>query len=230
MGGKMLGELASSVHIGERARATGLAIAAMAAILALCAWAPSAARASGCTNTWTNTKGGSWFEKENWSKKAVPTGEEEACITESGTYTVKMSQEASTVSVKSLTVGGASGTQTLIVGSTCSLNAVLATSAGISNGAQGAITLTNGDGCGNGVTVTGPIANAGAITIETDHGGARTLQGSLTNTGMLAIDAGTVYDAASTLLTNEGTISLAEGKQLTAEKGASVTNGAGGKV
>ncbi len=116
------------------------------------------------------------------------------------------------MSVKSLTIGGTSGTQTLAVGSSCSVNAVLTTTAGISNGAQGAITLTNGDGCGDSVTVIGPITNAGTITSEPAHGGARSLQGNLTNTGTLAINANTAFNGTSTLLTNEGAIDVAEGE------------------
>ena len=66
--------------------------------------------------------------------------------------------------------------------------------------------MTNGDGCGDDVTLTGPITNAGTLTVEPDHGGTRTLQGSLTNTGTLAINANTSYNGTSAVLTNEGAI------------------------
>lgn len=155
---------------------------ASAAIAVLSIFTPAAAHASGCTDSWTNTAGGSWFTGGNWSKNAPPSSEEEACITAPGTYTVTMFG-TSAVSVHSLTIGAASGTQTLSIGSTCSVNAALTTTAGIVNGAQGAIELTNGDGCANNVTVTGPITNAGALLSEPAHGGSRRLEGSITNTG-----------------------------------------------
>jgi hypothetical protein len=205
-------------------------MAVMAAVLALVVLVPTAAHASGCTDSWTNTKGGSWFEGANWSKKAAPTSEDEACITEPGTYTVTMTQETGSVSVKSLAVGGASGTQTLVVGSSCSDNAILAVTAGIGVGTQGAMTLTNGDGCGNSVTVTGSITSSGTFTVEPDNGGTRTVQGNLTNTGTLAINANTAYSGASALLTNEGALNVAEGKEFAVSADGSVTNGTGGKI
>jgi fibronectin-binding autotransporter adhesin len=216
--------LTSWLRLGRRERTIGLAIAT---IVALSAWAPAAAHASGCTNTWTHTTEGSsasWFEAGNWSKGKVPSAEEEVCITEKGTYTVVMTQASATVSVKALTIGASSGTQTLLVGSSCSVNAVLTTTLGISVGTQGALTLTNGDGCGDGVKLVGPITNAGLITSEPAHGGPREIQGSLTNTGTLAINVSTAYNGAKSALSNEGAINLAEGAQLTVSGEGTLTN------
>ncbi len=211
-----------------------IAIIAMnvSAIVAFAALTPAAADASGCENSWTNTKGGSWFEAENWSKKAVPTSGEEACITEAGTYSVTMTQTSGTgtVTVKSLTVGGSSGTQTLDVGSSSTLNAVLTTTSGIGVTTAGVIAITNGDGSGNNVTVVSPITNAGTIASEPANGGTRTLQGNITNTGTLAINTNTSYNGASTALTNTGRLNVAEGKKLSVSAKNSVTNGAGGQI
>jgi hypothetical protein len=221
--------LSSCLHTASRERIVGLAIAAVIGVAVL---VPSSAHATGCTDSWTNTKGGSWFEGSNWSKKAPPTSEEEACITENGTYTVEMTETSTTgtVSVKALTIGGSSGTQTLVVGSSSSLNATLATTAGIGIGKQGAITMTNGDSSGNSVTLSGPISNAGTLTSEPAHGGARTLQGNLTNTGTLQINANTAYSGLSAAISNEGALDIAEGKVLTVSEKGSVTNGSGGKI
>jgi hypothetical protein len=224
----MLG-LTSYLPTAHRERAIVLAMA-IASIFCLSVLAPSSAHASGCSDSWTNTAGGSWFEGSNWSNSAPPTSGEEACITAAGTYTVTMTQESGTVSVKSLTVGGTSGKQTLAVGSSCSVNAILTTTAGISNGAQGAITLTNGDGCGDGVKLVGPITNAGTLTVEPEHGGARELQGSITNTGTLSINASTAYNGTSVALTNKGTLNVAEGKTLSVAAKNSFTNGTSGKI
>jgi hypothetical protein len=198
-------------------------------VLALALWAPSAAHASGCTDTFTNTAGGSWSTGSNWSKKAAPTSEEEACITENGTYTVTLS--ATSVSVKSLTIGGSSGTQTLAVESSCSGGASLGSTEGIGVGARGALTLTNSGLCANGVTLGGPVTNAGTITAEPGTGGGvRNLEGNLTNTGKLAVNANTSFNGSKATLVNEGAVDLAEGLELYVASSDSFTNGAGGSI
>ena len=207
-----------------------ITIVLAAATLTALAWSPSAAHAAGCTDSWAAKGSGSWFVAANWSKKTVPTSEDEVCITEAGSsYTVEMNG-TSAVTVKSLTVGGTENTQTLVVASTNSVNAVLTTTGGITNGAHGAITLTNAETSGNNVTVVGPVSNAGKITSEPAHGGQRNLQGSLKNTGTLAINANTSFNGAKALLTNEGAINLATAIQLTASNEGSVTNGSKGKI
>ncbi len=208
------------------ARCTGIAIAA---VLALAFWAPSAAHASGCTDTFTNTAGGSWSTGSNWSKKAAPSTTEEACITEPGTYTVTLS--ASSVSIKSLTLGGSSGTQTLVVESNCSGSASLGSTEGIGVGAKGAVTLTNGGLCANTVTLGGPVTNAGTITTAPGTtGGARNLEGNLTNTGKLAIDTTTAFGGSKATLTNEGAVELAEGVELFVPNSGTFSNGPGGSI
>jgi hypothetical protein len=183
----------------------------------------------GC-DSWTNTAGGSWFTGTSWSKGSPPTSGEEACITAAGTYTVTMTQTMSTVSVKSLTIGGTSGTQTLVVGSSCSVNAVLSTTEGFSIGALGAVTMTDGELCGGSVALDGPIANAGTIRTEPGSGGARDLQGNLTNKGTLAIGTNSTFNGSGTTLVNQGAINPAGGVQLTVSNGSSVSNGSGGKI
>jgi hypothetical protein len=228
----MLGRT-SFLQVVDRGRLIVLAIAAAMALgTGFSLLAPVSAYASGCTDTWTNTAGGSWFEGANWSTKAPPTSSEEACITEAGTYTVEMAQK-STVTVKSLTIGGASGTQTLVVASTNSLNAVLTTSSGITNNKHGAITLTNAETSGNNVTIAGSISNAGKITTEPAHGGQRNLQGNLTNieAGVLSVKTNTSFNGSKATLTDKSAsaIDLASGVQLVASNESSVTN-TGGKI
>jgi hypothetical protein len=160
-----------------------------------------------CTDSWTNTAGGSWFTPGNWSKGAPPGPEDNACITANGTYTVTMTQTGATgtVEVNSLTLGGASGTQTLAVGSSCSQSAALTAIAAITNGAHGALALTNGDACENGVTLEGPLANAGKLEVENLHGGLRSIQGNLTNKGTVSLAAGeTLHVGGSYTQTSAG--------------------------
>jgi hypothetical protein len=135
------------------------------------------------------------------------------------------------VSVKSLTIGGSSGTQTLAVESSSSANASLGSTAGLAIGTQGAVTLTNGGLCANGVTLGGSVTNAGTITVEPGTGGgARNLEGNLTNTGTLAVDANTSFNRSKATLTNEGAVNLAKGLELYIASGDSFTNGAGGSI
>jgi PKD domain/IPT/TIG domain len=202
---------------------------AIAAIIALSIWAPSAAHASGCTDTFTNTAGGSWSTAANWSKKAPPTSEEEACITDSGTYTVTLS--AASVNVESLTIGGSSGTQTLAVESSCAGSVSLGSTDGLIVGARGALALTDGSLCANSVTLGGPVTNAGTITSAPGTGGgARNLEGSLTNTGKMTIAANTSFNGSKATLTNEGALELAEGLELYVGSGNTFSNGAGGSI
>jgi IPT/TIG domain len=164
----------------------------------------------GC-DYWTNTAGGSWFTASSWSKGAPPGAGEEACITASGTYTVTMSEAGSNVSLKSLTVGGESGTQTLLVGGSCLTSTALSATEGVTVNARGAITLTDTELCAAAVTLGGAVVNAGTITAERGLGGARTLQGDLTNTATVAIDTSATVEGN---LTNEKLLSLAAGATL----------------
>jgi hypothetical protein len=226
-----LSQLSSSLHVSGRARTIIAAGLALAAFLALAAWSPTA-RASGCTNTFKNTAGGSWFTAGNWSKEKVPSSTEEVCITEPGTYAVEMAQ-GPTVTVKTLTVGGASGTQTLAVESTSAANANLTTSEGLAIGAHGVVTMTNSaDGDQNNVTLAGPITNAGTLASEKGNGagGTRSIEGNFTNKGTFTVNKNTEFDGAADTLTNEGAINLAEAITLKVSDKSGVINGTGGKI
>lgn len=114
------------------------------------------------------------------------------------------------------------------MGSSSSLSAIL--TAEIVIGGHGAMTLTNGESCGTGVKLVGLINNTGSITTETAHGGARELQGSLTNTGTLTFNVNTSYNGSKTTLTNEGALNIADNVALSVSGSSSVINGAGGSI
>ena len=59
---------------------------------------------------WTNTAGGNWNVAANWSPNILPGSSDNAFIVSNGTYTVTLNASAT---VQNLTLGGASGTQTL---------------------------------------------------------------------------------------------------------------------
>ena len=202
----------------------------LGAIVALSVWAPSAARASGCTNTWTNTKGGSWFEGSNWSKKTVPTSTEEACITEAGSYVVTMTQTSGTVTLKSLTVGASSGTQTLIVGSSSSVNAILTTTAGISQRSRRRAHDDQRRQLGQQRHAGRPGLQRGPAGSEQGVGGNPHVRRQ-PHEHRHRLDLHEPSFSGANALTNEGTLNLAEGKTLTvSSKEGSVTNGTGGKI
>ena len=75
------------------------------------------------TITWTNTAGGNWSSATNWTPNSVPGANDLAIITNNGVYSVVLDISPS---VAGLTLGGASGTQTLSMnGQTLSLNGPL---------------------------------------------------------------------------------------------------------
>lgn len=76
----------------------------------------TAAAQAACNKTWTGGSG-DWEEASHWTPSGgPPSSTESACITEPGTYTVKL--HAGGGNVTSLTVGGSSGVQTVEVDAT----------------------------------------------------------------------------------------------------------------
>src|SRR4051812_42043994 len=68
---------------------------------------PATARASGCTAAWVGPQGGTdrsgaWDTASNWSTGAVPTSDDDVCLSAPGAYTVGLTADAS---VHSVTVG-----------------------------------------------------------------------------------------------------------------------------
>ncbi|TAK36654.1 MAG: HYR domain-containing protein [Chloroflexota bacterium] len=178
-----------------------------------------------CTTSWINASGGSWLTGSNWSTGLVPGTSDDVCIIQDGTYTVTAYGAA--VTVKSLTIGGATGTQRLKIGSTGAAHAYLTTTGGMSVGSQGEVELTNSDGAGNNAWLAGPVNNAGTILSSAGAGGTRFLQGNLTNSGALLIDQFTNFNGNGTVLQNFGTVTVGDGVGLNMQNGASFTNAGG---
>jgi hypothetical protein len=80
-------------------------------ILAIGVAGVSTAAAQACDKTWVGGAG-NWNEAGRWSPSGEPDSSQSACITAAGTYTVSITTDAV---AKTLTVGGASGVQTLHV-------------------------------------------------------------------------------------------------------------------
>jgi len=115
--------------------------------------------ASAATRSWTNTAGGNWFVPANWSPNIVPGVLDVANITNNGTYTITILTGA--VSVATLNLGAASGTQSLLNGTANSLNV---TNLGTVR-ANGILAITNGGLHGRvAIQPSGQLQLAGAST------------------------------------------------------------------
>ena len=183
------------------------------------------------TIVWTNAAGGNWNAAINWSPNQVPAAADNAVITNSGTYTVTLN---ASVSVASLTLGGASGTQSFVQ------NANTLTLNGASTvGANGAFNLGGGTLGGTGsFTVNGPfawsggvLANAGGVTLN----GTSSLTGAGNNSMQLdglLINAGTLTwgGSGNNLLFASGTLTNLATGTITITADVSTSNGGGANV
>ncbi|NOS70409.1 MAG: hypothetical protein HOP33_10815 [Verrucomicrobia bacterium] len=152
---------------------------------------------------------GLWDAPANWSPAQLPTAADNVFITNNGTYTVTIDRVDPTVG--SITIGGATGTQTLFLDrATLTLNGAsvinthgelqLSVTTSVLAGAgnltvNGTFTWTRGEMTGAGVTT---ISSGGVMTIggNADLVG-RTLNNSGTinwNAGAFALDSGAVLN------------------------------------
>src|SRR5262249_25104537 len=136
----------------------------------------------------------------------------DACITVAGTYTVTLTASAN---AGSLTLGGASGTQTLLEqggGSAGSIQLAIG-SGGAAIGAHGVLTLTTTDSNYSLIdSGTVAIANAGTINLGTAGGGTGTiyLRAPVTNTGTTnVVSPSATLDFGSRTFSNQGTFNVA---------------------
>jgi hypothetical protein len=159
-------------------------------LLTLGCLAASVASAQACTDEWTDTSGGSWGTASNWSKDAVPGNSDEVCITAAGTYTVTLEPYAGELghpangdTIKSLTVGGSIGHQTLDIEGQSSISG--------SNEQLNVVSLTVSGGLAK-INPTGTLmldATAsnrhGKTSGEDKPGGEATFAGSIENGGQI---------------------------------------------
>jgi hypothetical protein len=238
---------------GSAGRRVLLASFTLAALLLLCLGA-GVAQAATCDTSWANgNTSGLWSSAGNWTNGA-PDSTKTACITVPGTYTVQVSAE--TDEAESLTLGASSGTQTVQIqgfkqvlnNQTHFFNGSLTLDGGGSVGPHGAIELTgtcsfgacssNQPGAQSILNIpAGGLTSAGTITFSPgdDQGaGGRYLNGSLTNTGSIDVNAPAQYDQGMSNgeLENQGSITLADGDALTVPAGKSsiVFNDEGGSI
>jgi fibronectin-binding autotransporter adhesin len=196
----------------------------LAALLALAALGvlPSSALAAPCTaeqgaTAWLGGSG-SFNVDANWSSGG-PSGSCDVSITAPGSYTVTMNGGAS---MKSLTLGGAGSTPTLIISAEGPNTNLNATTTGIVIAAGSSIVLTcppspgeclGGPGGGASLNAgSSTITNKGTIKVDSDSGTGATLSGNITNTGTIDIDQGTTHNSGTLL--NQGAVTIATGRVL----------------
>ena len=153
----------------------------------------------GAIKNWINTSGGTWFDPLNWSPNGVPTSSDAVTITNNGTYTVVVSSNVVTTAV--FTIGGASGRQTLLYGSTAGFASLFVTNTTVqANGVlivtnwalYGALTVNSGGelvlgGSGNFNIYGLAVTNQGTLTCT--NGGINIDNTYITNTGLWQISS-----------------------------------------
>jgi hypothetical protein len=208
----------------KHARRTALAATA-GAIVALAAITGTAHAAAGCNDEWRGGNG-AWNDEAKWTA-GVPTASSNVCITTAGTYTV---QTEATIGggemANSITVGGSSGKQTLLIIGSPNLLAGELTLTNASEGegitANGELVLgTTNETVGELFTGTGTLKNTGTITSATTDGHVpNQLIGNLDNEGTLNVannlDDG-VHVGYYGAWTSSGTIDIAAGQSLVLE-------------
>ncbi len=159
--------------------------------------------------SWNNPAGGSWGTASNWNPAMVPGAADTALITLAGTYTVTLNVSAT---VASLTLGGATGTQTLSnTAQTLTLNGASAISA---NGvyAQSGGTLTgagtlavNGTVNWSGGTMSGAGTTnvAAGATLNLSGGSTKSLRRSINNAGTTTWSGGGINSGDGAVFTNQ---------------------------
>jgi hypothetical protein len=151
------------------------------------------APATGIFRNWTNTLGGNWFDPFGWSPNGVPTAADAATITNIGTYTVLVS--TGVVATSTIFVGGASGKQTLLYGSTAAFAKLFLSNSVVQN--NGILSVTNAG-------IYGDLTVTPGGELQFDSPGTMQLYGlSLTNQGTVTCSNGSL-SVGGTFITNSG--------------------------
>lgn len=231
-------------------------------ILAVGCLGPAVASAAACTDTWygpggsaTTATSGTWGTPGNWSNGAVPTTSDAVCITVPGTYTVTVGYYQTTGNVispvtvseaGSLTLGAASGTQTLDVSGQSGQNSSDETVNLIALDVSGTATINptgtlvlDATSAGNGLTPAGGGAmleggtfnNSGTIVSQVeDSSYSNSIDVSnLTNeaSGNVQINSGALTESQTGSYpwqaTNDGSLTIASSASLTQTTGFAST-------
>jgi hypothetical protein len=158
-----------------------------------------------CTNTWTTPTSGLWSDASRWSKGAVPTSADNACVTLEGNYTVSI---MGWYAANSLTIGTPSGNDKPKV-------SILGYRYEYATGAR--LTVANGIDNYGWLELNSAGANPGGAELVVDGGTfynhdiasfrslpgtesspTRSIHGTIVNDGTMAFDAYTTGDGSIT--------------------------------
>jgi hypothetical protein len=193
-----------------------------------------AAMAGANTISWASPVSGNWSVAGNWSPAQVPGAADDVMITVAGTYTVTVDAGDT---INSLTLGGASGTQTLLLNSalTLQLNAASTVNAnGLMQVTAGAISIPSP---GVSLTVSGlvnfqggtvgnlAITSTGTLNLT---GFTMTASGTWTNAGTVNWTAASTFNIATFNNNSGGTFNMNPGGNIGPSSSATFNNNAGG--
>lgn len=181
---------------------------------------PTAAAAT-CTRSWTGGDG-SWSDPAKWSGGVVPQPADVVCVTAPGTYTVTVEPDVQASANAGLTIGGSSGTQTVLVqGGTrpggTPAEATLFVGGEASIEAGGVLELRSGGGANPGrslvlgVSAEPQVVNRGVLRFSAGGTGVVDARVALRNEGLVDVGEDALRTSTSTF-TNVGTIALAAGR------------------
>lgn len=164
-------------------------------------------RSPAATVVWTNTAGGNWNVAANWSPNQLPTVADDVFITNNGTYAVTLNVASTN---GTLTVGGASGTQSLTnTAQTLTVpGAVLFNPNGRLVVSGGTITTSNtftmnGTFLWNGGTFSGTNALVFNTSVPLAGAGTKTLSGkTLVNNSSITYSAGIFSTTGGATISN----------------------------
>ena len=185
-----------------------------------------------CTVTWIGGVDGNFGTAGNWSTGTVPGSGDDVCINATTTTSPAAVADTYTVvlngnfSVHSLTLGGPTGTQTLVVSSGRQFNV------GADSVVNASGILTLGDASGGDSVLNGPgftLTNSGHLNTITGGGGTRYLRLNITNTAAGAVDiAGSTGQDTGTTTANNGAFTIEDNTTLALSGGSSFTQAACG--
>jgi uncharacterized repeat protein (TIGR01451 family) len=164
---------------------------------------------------WINAAGGNWNTGTNWSTGLVPSAADNVAIDTAGTYTVNLDVNPSFISL--IVGGGATGTQTLDLGSGHTTNFPNASTIASS----GVLTFSNGTlAGGGGLTVNGTMNWSGDSEIQTAVAIGAGASMNISGTGTRNVNGGT--------LNNFGTVNWSGGNNISVYNSGVINNRTGG--
>lgn len=186
---------------------------------------PASAAEPACTVSWVNPAGGSWEDETNWSTGALPGGADDVCIDVAGIYEVAFD---GTTTVHSLSVGGPSGTQTLVVHKGENAD-VLTVDAATTIQANGVLQLASSDPSRSmALEATGGVVNHGTLRFAAGPA-LSNLYGDLTNAAEGRVEVHGLAEIALGAVVNEGAFDVGPGGDLYL-LGGSFTSNAGSSL